>query len=133
MRERPVPFVHAVAVYVLLAGAFVHVALLPIVDPVKSFARAAAAVEAASGGGPIVHAGFGQGPNLLWSLDRARIEEVEDAEGLQRALGGAPGALLAEEGWWLRAEAGLDGAFPGTVTWRGTVGHKRFVVVASRP
>ena len=90
MRERPVLFVHAVAVYVLLAGAFVHVALLPIVDPVKSFARAAAAVEAASGGGPIVHAGFGQGPNLLWSLDRARIEEVEDAEGLARALGGTP-------------------------------------------
>lgn len=133
MRERPVLFVHGVAVCVLLAGAYLHVALLPIVDPVKSFAHAAAAVEEASGGGPIVHAGFGQGPNLLWSLDREHIEEVKDAEALTRALGGTRGALLAEEGWWLRAAAELGDAFPGTRTWAGTVGHKRFVVIASRP
>ena len=121
------------AVYVLLAGAFLHVALLPLLDPVKSFARGAAAVEAASEGGPIVHAGFGQGPNLLWSLDRERIEEAEDGQALLRLLGGTRGALFAEEGWWERTQEALGASFPATVTWRGTVGHKRFVVVASRP
>lgn len=132
LRDRPVRFVYTVAVFVLLAGACLHVALLPLVDPVKSFARAAQAVEAASGGGPIFHAGFGQGPNLLWSLDRERIEEVEDAEGLRHVLA-APGALLAEEGWWRRARERLGDAFPADPTWHGTVGHKRIVVVPGRP
>ena len=89
--------------------------------------------EAAAEGGPIVHAGFGQGPNLLWSLDRERIEEAEDGQALLRLLGGTRGALFAEEDWWQRTQEALGTSFPGTVTWRGTVGHKRFVVVASRP
>lgn len=133
LRARAARFVQAVSVFVLLAGAFLHVALLPLADPVKSFARAAHAAEAASEGGPIVYAGFGQGPNLLWSLDRERIEEAGDAAALDRLLGDTRGAVLAEERWWQDAREALGESFPGTVTWRGRVGHRRFVVVASRP
>jgi len=132
--RRPLHFVHGAGLFLLLAGAFLHVALLPLADPLKSFGPVARAAETAAAGGPIYHAGFGQGPNLLWSLDRERVEEVFDATGLERCLApdAGPAAVVAAAGWWERLRAGM-GPRAGAVrvAWEGRVGDKPFLVLTN--
>ena len=68
----------------------------------------------------------------IWTFSEAYMISGREPPANKRH-GGTRGALFAEEGWWERTQEALGQSFPATVTWRGTVGHKRFVVVASRP
>lgn len=143
MRRRPVAAVRLGAVFLLVGGALFHVLFLPLVDPVKSFARVARAAEAASQGGPILYAGFGQGPSLLWSLDRNQVEYVEGGEELAARL--APDAdrvaLVVPTRYWDHIVAEARTAVPAryalfervSVMWSGTVGHRHLLVLANAP
>jgi 4-amino-4-deoxy-L-arabinose transferase-like glycosyltransferase len=123
----------------LVVFAFGH---LPALDPHISFQRVAAAAERAAGDGPIAVAGWYQGPNLLWSLHRARVGQVTDASGLAEHL--APRAprtaVVASSTWWqdVQAQAARDPALAARLTavretWRDQVGSRLLVVLTNAP
>jgi hypothetical protein len=128
----------------MLAGTVgLHVLLLPLVDPVKSFRPVGRVAEIVAHGAPIAYAGFGQGGNLLWALDRPRTQALPDGRALADAL--APGAprtvVVVEAGHWKawqeearrsdpRRARILDGA---RVAWEGRMKGRRLLVVTNVP
>ena len=115
---------------------FVALALffLPKLDVHKSYAPAARAAEKHADGGTIYNAGFGQGPNLLWSLDRKRTPLLHGIHDLRAALDVRQRvAVVAGAKWWdrLRVENtdGLAGIYE---VWRQLVDGRELVVLTNR-
>ena len=134
MRERPVLFVHAVAAFVLLAGAFLHVALLPIADPVKSFARAASRWRPRRGAVPSSTPASGRGPTCSGASTATTSPRSPTPGRWRERFDGTHGALFARRAGG--TEPPSSSRIPGsawTRTWEGTVGHKRFVVIRRHP
>ena len=141
-RSDPVSQVCGVAFAWLVALVLFSLGHLPVLDPHLSFRRVAEAAEQAAGDGPIAVAGWYQGPNLLWSLDRATVGQVGDAASLAALLGpDAPrAAVVATASWWrdLRAPGARDPDVAARLTavrevWRDQVGSRLLVVLTNAP
>jgi hypothetical protein len=130
------------APFALAATALLFVGYLPAADPWKSWRPVARAAEAAAAGGPVYHAGFNQGPNLLWALDRATTPPLPDRAAFTGAFGtGRPrAAIVATAAWWdeQRAAAASDAALAAAVgtlreVWRDQADRRLLIVLTNAP
>ena len=94
-------------------------------------------------GGPIRYSGWGQGPNLLWSLDRERVTRVEEPEALAATLApdAPPTAAVVRLRHWNHVKERcreIDAARYAYLdrvpqAWQGRVGNRTLVVLANAP
>jgi 4-amino-4-deoxy-L-arabinose transferase-like glycosyltransferase len=115
---------------------------LPAADPYKSWQPVARAAEAAAGTGPVYHAGFYQGTNLLWALDRRTTPFLGDVRALLEALGPdrPRAAAVVTSGFWeqARREASADPDLARALAglrevWRDRTDIRELVVVTNAP
>lgn len=142
VRQEPVEALRRAAPCLFLALAALWLGYLPAADPYKSWQPVARAAEAAAGEGVVYHAGFPQGTNLLWSLDRPTTPYLADVDALVRVLGpGQPrAAVVVTSGFWAAAQerrAGdpaLAAALAGVrEAWRDRTDIRELVVVTNAP
>lgn len=148
-RADPMAPVHVVAAGWLGAWLLIALGHLPVLDEHISFARVGRAAEDAAGNGPIAVAGWYQGPNLLWSLDRQHVDEWHDWREVATTLSpDAPrAAVVADADWWERAREDAARTLPSDSpdlarvraqflglrpTWRDQVGSRLLLVLTNR-
>ncbi len=116
--------------------AFVAISLLflPKLDVHKSYAPAAEAAHRVAGDGPIYNAGFGQGPKLLWSLDRKETAQIHGFYDLRDAMVvDEPATVVAGAKWWDRLRVEHTDALGGIYeTWRALVDGREMVILSNR-
>ena len=133
VRPDPIAVVQRTAPWMLGGLTLLLLLFLPPLDALKSYAPAARAAEQVAGDGPVYNAGFGQGTNLLWSLDRTRTQEIHDAQGLRQALltPDTRAAVVAGAKWWDRLRESDPEAVDGIQeTWRSR--RDKLVVLGAR-
>jgi 4-amino-4-deoxy-L-arabinose transferase-like glycosyltransferase len=133
-RAAPVLALRAAAPGMFLALAALWLGYLPAADPYKSWHPVARAAEQAAGDGVVYHAGFPQGTNLLWALDRATTPYLADTAALVRVLGpGQPrAAAVVTAAFW---EAARSDPLLGGLreAWRDKTDIRELVVLTNAP
>jgi 4-amino-4-deoxy-L-arabinose transferase-like glycosyltransferase len=142
----PAVAVRRAAVPWLAAFVLVVVGHLPAIDRFESWQPVGRAAEEAAGAGPIAFAGWYQGPNLLWALERERVAPFPEADdpNLASALAAFLGpdrpraALVTTTKWWdrVKARAAAEPAVAATVgsvreTYRDQTGQRVLVVLTN--
>jgi 4-amino-4-deoxy-L-arabinose transferase-like glycosyltransferase len=142
VRAQPVAVVRGAAPLLCLAWGAMAVGYLPTADPYKSWRPVAHAAEAAAGEGAVYHAGFPQGTNLLWALDRRTTPFLPDLTTLLEVLGpDRPRAsAVVTRDFWEAAQRDAS-AQPDLarrlaalrVAWRDTADIREILVVTNGP
>jgi len=131
-RQDPARVVRRMTPLMLTGLTFLVLVFLPRLDTMKSYAPAATAAETWAEGGPVYNAGFGQGPNLLWSLDRKHTEALLGIDDLRAALAAdrPHAAVVAAAKWWDRLREQDPAATVGILeVWRDEKRHRGLVVL----
>jgi len=138
----PALSLRAAAPPMFLALAVLWLGYLPAADPYKSWQPVARAAEKAAGNGVVYHAGFPQGTNLLWALQRKTTPYLADAAALARVLGPdqARAAAVVTAAFWEAArrarasDAALEAALAGVrEAWRDKTDIRELVVLTNAP
>lgn len=118
-----------------LAFVVISLGFLPQIDRHRSYAPAARAAERHARGGAIYNAGFGQGPNLLWSLDRERTPLLHGLDDLRDAMSDTSEgvAVVARAKWWDGLRVARPDALGGIYeAWRDLVDGREMVVLTNQ-